>query len=87
MSPTPSHTQTAEKLGAGGKVELSPAASGLFEAQRVGVALGPGFPIGLVGVGLLVALDRLGIPISMISGTSTGAVVAALYAAGTPALE
>ncbi|MGB6337698.1 MAG: patatin-like phospholipase family protein [Thermoanaerobaculia bacterium] len=87
LSPTPSHTQTAEKLGARGKVELSPAASGLFEAQRVGVALGPGFPIGLVGVGLLVALDRLGIPISMISGTSTGAVVAALYAAGTPALE
>jgi hypothetical protein len=63
---TLSHTQTAEKLGAGGKVELSPAASGLFEAQQVGVALGPGFPIGLVGIGLLVALDRLGIPITQV---------------------
>jgi predicted acylesterase/phospholipase RssA len=84
---THSHTQTAEKLGTGGKVELSPAASGLSQAQRVGVALGPGFPIGLVGVGLLVALDRLEIPISMISGTSTGAVIGALYAAGTPARE
>ena len=87
LGPTFSHTQTAEKLGAGSKVELSPAASGLFEAQRVGVALGPGFPIGLVGVGLLVALDRLEIPISMISGTSTGAVIGALYAAGAPAAE
>ena len=84
---TLSHTQTAEKLGAGGKVELSPAASGLFEAQQVGVALGPGFPIGLVGIGLLVALDRLGIPIRMISGTSVGAVIGALYAAGAPARE
>ncbi|MGB5882268.1 MAG: patatin-like phospholipase family protein [Thermoanaerobaculia bacterium] len=84
---TLSHTRTAEKLGAGGKVELSPAASGLFEAQRVGVALGPGYPIGLVGIGLLVALDRLEIPISMISGTSVGAVIGALYAAGAPARE
>jgi len=84
---TLSHTQTAEQLGAGGKVKLSPAASGLFEVQRVGVALGPGFPIGLVGIGLLVALDRLEIPISMISGTRTGAVIGALYAAGAPARE
>ncbi|TNF81751.1 MAG: hypothetical protein EP299_01955, partial [Acidobacteria bacterium] len=68
-------------------IAVSPEASGLFEVRRIGVALGPGFPIGLVGVGLLLALERLKIPISMVSGTSTGALVAALYAAGTPARE
>jgi predicted acylesterase/phospholipase RssA/SAM-dependent methyltransferase len=69
------------------KIQLSDKASDIFNTKRIGVALGPGFPIGLVDLGMLIALEQLKIPISMISGTSMGAVLGALYATGTPSEE
>ncbi len=64
------------------RMRFSAAAANIHSAKKIGVALGPGLPYGLVGLGLLVALEQLGIPISMISGTSMGALMGALYASG-----
>lgn len=47
---------------------------------RVGVALGAGSMRGYAHIGALHALERLGVPIDCLAGTSIGATVAALYA-------
>lgn len=49
---------------------------------KVGLALGSGVARGLAHIGVLKVLEREGIPIDMISGTSIGALVGALYAQG-----
>lgn len=49
---------------------------------RIGVALGGGFARGIAHIGVLRAFERHGIPIHCISGVSSGAIVAAAYAAG-----
>ncbi|NNF19289.1 MAG: patatin-like phospholipase family protein [Flavobacteriaceae bacterium] len=53
-----------------------------LRGKRVGLVLSGGGVRGLAHVGLLRALDEYGIEIDMISGTSAGALVGALYAAG-----
>lgn len=50
--------------------------------KRVGVALSGGGARGIGHLGVLKAFDELGIPIHFFSGTSSGAIVAAFYAAG-----
>jgi NTE family protein len=50
--------------------------------KRVGLALSSGAARGLAHVGVLAALERRGIPIDLIAGTSIGAIVGASYAAG-----
>jgi len=50
--------------------------------KRVGLALSSGAARGLAHVGVLAVLERRGIPIDMIAGTSIGAIVGAFYAAG-----
>jgi NTE family protein len=52
------------------------------ETRRVGIALGAGGARGLAHVGVLRALSAAGVPIDAIVGTSIGAVVGAVYAAG-----
>jgi len=52
---------------------------------KVGVALGGGGVRGLVHLPLLEVLDDLGITPHAISGTSMGAIIGTLYAAGAPA--
>jgi predicted acylesterase/phospholipase RssA len=49
---------------------------------RVGVALGGGAARGLSHLGVLKALERNGIVVDMIAGTSAGAMTGILYAAG-----
>jgi predicted acylesterase/phospholipase RssA len=49
---------------------------------RIGVALGAGGSKGYAHVGVLAALDAIGVPIDVLAGTSIGACVAAMYAAG-----
>ena len=64
------------------RMRFSERAADIYNAKRLGVALGPGLPAGLVDLGMLIALQQLRIPVKMISGTSMGAVIGALYASG-----
>ncbi len=52
--------------------------------KRLGLALSSGGPRGLAHVGVLRALSEAGVPIAAIAGTSVGAYVGGLYAAGVP---
>src|SRR5690554_6439264 len=52
------------------------------ERQKVGLVLSGGGARGLAHVGVLKALEEANIPIDYISGTSIGAIVGGLYAAG-----
>ena len=56
--------------------------SSITSAQKVGVVLSGGGAKGLYHVGILKALEENNVPIDYISGTSMGAIVAGLYAAG-----
>ena len=57
---------------------------GLFSAnaQKVGLVLSGGGAKGLAHIAVIKALEENGIPIDYIAGTSMGAIVAGLYAAG-----
>lgn len=50
--------------------------------ERVGLVLSGGGAAGLAHIGVLKALEEKGIPIDFITGTSSGALVGSLYAAG-----
>jgi len=50
--------------------------------RKVGLALSSGFARGLAHIGVLGVLEKEGIPIDMIAGTSAGALIGALYAQG-----
>lgn len=54
---------------------------------RVGLALGGGAARGLAHIGVLAVLEREGIPVDLVTGTSAGAAVGALYAQGKKAGE
>jgi len=48
--------------------------------KKIGLALGGGYARGLAHIGVLEVLEREGIPIDLIAGTSIGALIGALYA-------
>lgn len=50
--------------------------------KKIGLALGGGVAHGLAHVGVLLALERAGIPVDCIAGTSAGALIGAFFAAG-----
>ncbi len=54
----------------------------LSQAQTVGVVMNGGGAKGLYHIGVLEALEESGVPIDYVAGTSMGAIVAGLYAAG-----
>ncbi|MBO4282668.1 MAG: patatin-like phospholipase family protein [Bacteroidales bacterium] len=54
----------------------------LLHAQSVGLVLSGGGAKGLVHIGVIRALEEKGIPIDYIAGTSMGAIIGGLYAAG-----
>ncbi len=54
---------------------------------RLGLALGGGGARGGAHIGLLKVLDRAGIPVGPIAGTSAGGIVGGLYAAGMSGLQ
>ncbi len=57
-------------------------ASGLFSQQKVGLVLSGGGATGFAHIGVLKALEEKGVPIDYITGTSAGALIGSLYAAG-----
>lgn len=50
--------------------------------RRIGLALGGGSARGFAHIGVLQALDEAKVPVSVVAGTSAGALVGAFYAAG-----
>jgi len=54
---------------------------------KIGLALGGGAARGLAHIGVLEVLEKEGIPIDMIAGTSAGAAIGALYAQGKHASQ
>ena len=50
--------------------------------QRIGLVLSGGGATGLAHIGVIKALEERGIPIDYITGTSAGALVGSMYAAG-----
>lgn len=52
------------------------------DRPKIGLALGGGGARGLAHIGVLEALEELGIPVDYSAGTSMGAVVGGLYASG-----
>ena len=50
--------------------------------KKVGISLSGGGSRGIVHIGILKAIDEAGIKISMITGTSAGAIVGAFYCSG-----
>ncbi len=59
--------------------------SAKLRKRKIGLALGSGAARGLAHIGVLEVLEREGIPVDMIAGTSAGALVGALYAQGKDA--
>jgi NTE family protein len=56
--------------------------SGFSYPQKVGLVLSGGGSKGLAHIGVLKALEENGIPVDYIAGTSIGAIIGGLYAAG-----
>ncbi|MBW2060702.1 MAG: patatin-like phospholipase family protein, partial [Deltaproteobacteria bacterium] len=52
----------------------------MFQKAKIGVALGAGGARGLAHIGVLKAMERAGIRISFLSGSSIGAIIGGLYA-------
>jgi len=55
------------------------------DRPRIGLVLGGGGAKGIAHVGVLQVLDELHVPIDCVAGTSMGALVGGIYAAGMPA--
>lgn len=56
-------------------------------SKTVGVALGGGGAKGLAHIAILQTLDEMGVEVTAISGTSIGAIIGSLYAAGKSGAE
>lgn len=54
---------------------------------KLGLALGSGAARGLAHIGVLKVLEEARIPIDVITGTSMGAFIGAMYAAGVPVVQ
>jgi NTE family protein len=61
-----------------------PADAKVAVRPKLGLALGGGFARGIAHAGVLHALEKNGIPVDYISGTSAGALAGMAYASGLP---
>ena len=59
----------------------------IMSRKRVGLALSGGVARGVIHVGVLNVLEKAGIPIDYVAGTSAGSIVGAAYCAGLPVAE
>lgn len=65
-----------------GVQDIAPPYLSVQKKPKIGLALGAGAARGLAHIGVLKALDREGIRIDSIAGTSIGAVIGAIYSSG-----
>jgi NTE family protein len=72
---------------AGVGVEVLPTGCACVQSGELGVALSGGAARALAQVGVLKVLDRQGIPVSYVAGTSGGAVIGAVFVTSADALE
>ncbi|MBX3654701.1 MAG: patatin-like phospholipase family protein [Ramlibacter sp.] len=72
---------------AGPVVPAVPAAPAVHRAPRIGLALGGGAARGFAHVGVIQVLEEAGIRPDLVTGTSAGSLVAALYASGRNGAE
>jgi NTE family protein len=75
------------RLGAAGLVVACSGCIGRSGEPRIGLALGGGGAKGLAHILMLETLDELGIRPHVIAGTSIGAIIGAMYAAGLSGKE
>ncbi len=66
---------------------IAPAVPPVNRVPGVGLALGGGFARGLAHIGVLKVLEEEKIPINFVAGTSVGALIGAVYAAGADPKE
>src|SRR5256886_3554672 len=68
---------------------LSPTPQNAQNSPSIGLALGGGFARGIAHIGVLKVLEEENIPISLVAGTSVGALIGAAYCSGVtiPELE
>ncbi len=59
----------------------------MHNKHRLGLALGSGAARGLAHIGVLKVLEEANIPIDIITGTSIGALIGAMYASGVPVVQ
>ena len=61
---------------------VSVAGRSSFEPIKLGLALAGGAARGFAHIGVLQAIDELGLPVGAVAGTSMGAIIGSLYASG-----
>src|ERR1039458_10083238 len=71
----------------GRELSRKPNATDAHRMPAIGVALGGGFARGIAHIGVLKVLEEEGIPVSMIAGTSVGAIMGAAYCSGITIAE
>src|SRR5882762_1786670 len=71
----------------GRELSRKPLATESNRMPAIGIALGGGFARGIAHIGVLKVLEEEGIPVSMIAGTSVGALIGAAYCSGLSIAE
>jgi NTE family protein len=71
----------------GRELSRTPIASDTKRMPAIGIALGGGFARGIAHIGVLKVLEEEGIPVSMVAGTSVGALIGAAYCSGLTIAE
>jgi NTE family protein len=67
--------------------KISPSLLKKLKNKKVGLALGSGGTMGLAHIGVIKFLEENRIPVHYVAGTSVGAIVGSLYAAGKKSTE
>ncbi len=77
-----SHFLTVRRLLSIGVVLLLISSTAMAQRKKVGIVLSGGGAKGVAHIGVLQVLEKAGIPVDVIVGTSMGAIVGGLYAIG-----
>ncbi|MBN1799062.1 MAG: patatin-like phospholipase family protein [Spirochaetales bacterium] len=68
-------------------IKINPSLFKKLKNKKVGLALGSGGTMGMAHIGVIKFLEEHNIPVHYVAGTSAGAIVGALYAAGKKSSE